>query len=432
MRRRADAMLIAPLPSDETERLADLRALEWIDTPAEERFDRIVGLASRALEVPIAFVSLVDSDEQYLKAKCGLTLDRTGRETSFCGHAILADEPMVVPDALQDERFVDNPLVTGEPYIRFYAGHPLKGPDGHNVGTFCIADTAPREPDQAQMEVFRKIAAIAERELNMVDLIAAQRQLIQTKSELARTRQHLAHEMEEAKHYVCSTLPAPLVDGPVQTQWTFRPSSQLGGDALGYHWLDERRFAVYLLDVLGHGVGAALLSVSVHQTLRRHALPGVAFDQPNEVLAALNDTFPMGEHHDRFFTIWYGVYDTHTRVLRAASGGHPPAIAVTDVGPVRMGRSNLIVGVASGEAFETDERSMPPGSLLYLFSDGAYEVPRPEGGVVTIDGLEAILQDAIRNENADTRLHEVVDRLQAIQRCEAFDDDLSLLELAFS
>ena len=165
-------MIEPPFPADEAERLADLRALNILDSPPEDRFDRLVKLAAAVFEVPIAFVALIDADRQWFKAKCGLSVDQTGREISFCGHAILQDEPLVIPDATLDERFRDNPLVVGDPNLRFYAGCPLRGPSGYKVGTFCLADSQPRSLDEAELKRFRQLAEIAEHELQMADLIA--------------------------------------------------------------------------------------------------------------------------------------------------------------------------------------------------------------------------------------------------------------------
>ena len=114
-----------------------------LDTPPEERFDRIVRLARRVFDVPIAYIALVDDDRQWFKARCGIAFDSTGRDVSFCGHTILHDGPLIVPDTHEDERFRDNPLVVNPPYLRFYAGHPLKGQGGYNMGTICLAAPDP-------------------------------------------------------------------------------------------------------------------------------------------------------------------------------------------------------------------------------------------------------------------------------------------------
>lgn len=157
-------------PQDEARRLQSLRALNVLDTPAEERFDRLTRVAKRAFGVPIALVSLVDQDRQWFKSCQGLDASETARDISFCGHAILGDHVFVVADAACDPRFHDNPLVVGGPRIRFYAGCPLSAPDGSKLGTLCIIDTEPREFDQTDCELLSDIAHMAERELAAVSL----------------------------------------------------------------------------------------------------------------------------------------------------------------------------------------------------------------------------------------------------------------------
>lgn len=132
-------------PDDEVDRVAALHRYAALDSPPSTSFDEITRLAALVLDVPIALVSMVDTQTQWFKAKFGLDVDRTGRDISFCGHAILDDGVLVVPDALADERFADNPLVTGPPHIRFYAGAPLRTPEGHRIGTLCVIDPEPRE-----------------------------------------------------------------------------------------------------------------------------------------------------------------------------------------------------------------------------------------------------------------------------------------------
>lgn len=136
--------MIPPLPPNERERLAALRRYVVLDTPPEAAFERITRLASRLLHVPISLVSLVDESRQWFKSAFGLPLRQTSREVSFCAHAILNRDVTVVADATLDRRFLDNPLVTGDPRIRSYAGAPLTTPDGFNLGTLCAIDTVPR------------------------------------------------------------------------------------------------------------------------------------------------------------------------------------------------------------------------------------------------------------------------------------------------
>lgn len=163
-------MIKPDVPVDETLRLKNLRSLNILDTPAEERFDRVTRLARQIFNVPMALVSLVDEHRQWFKSVIGLRVSETSRETSFCGHAIVDGELFVVPDALNDVRFADNPFVSGEPHIRFYAGYPLQYLDGSKMGTLCIIDTQPRIFDDDSLQALKDLAEIAERELITVQL----------------------------------------------------------------------------------------------------------------------------------------------------------------------------------------------------------------------------------------------------------------------
>ena len=158
------------LPANEKERLKELRSLNVLDTTAEERFDRLTRMAKRVFGVDIALVSLVDENRQWFKSKVGLDACETGRDISFCGHAILGNEVFVIEDALNDERFHDNPLVTGPPNIRFYAGAPLRYMNGNKLGTLCIIDSEPRTLDDEDMDMLRDLAEMAEGELNAIQL----------------------------------------------------------------------------------------------------------------------------------------------------------------------------------------------------------------------------------------------------------------------
>jgi diguanylate cyclase (GGDEF)-like protein len=164
---RRISMISPRIPASEADRLDSLRALALLDTLPEDRFDRITRLAARIFDVPIALVSLVDSDRQWFKSKFGLEGDGSPREHSFCGHAILDTDVLHVPDATKDERFHDNPHVTGHPNVRFYAGCPIAAPDGALVGTVCVIDDQPREFDRRDREALEDLAAIVEQELAM-------------------------------------------------------------------------------------------------------------------------------------------------------------------------------------------------------------------------------------------------------------------------
>ena len=153
------------IPPDEDARLAELRSLNVLDTIAEERFDRLTAFAAQEFDVPTALLSLIDDDRQWFKSRVGVDPCETPRSISFCGHAILQDDIMVVPDVKQDERFFDNPLVTGEPHIQFYAGAPLKLPGGQNVGTLCLIDNKPRTLDDIDLAILSSLRDLAVEEL---------------------------------------------------------------------------------------------------------------------------------------------------------------------------------------------------------------------------------------------------------------------------
>jgi len=158
------------IPANEVERLAALHALRILDTPPEERYDRITRLAQKLLDVPVALISLVDQDRQWFKSRQGCAGTESGRDTSFCGHAILGDGPFVVPDASLDDRFHDNPSVTGAESVRFYAGYPLSAVDGSHIGTLCVIDSKAREIDEERLQILGDLAALVEDELTLVEI----------------------------------------------------------------------------------------------------------------------------------------------------------------------------------------------------------------------------------------------------------------------
>ena len=158
------------IPQDEQARLETLRSFSILDTPPEERFDRLTRMAKRLLGVPIALVSLIDENRQWFKSCVGLSASETSRDISFCGHAILGNELFIVPDTQKDERFADNPLVVGDPNIRFYAGCPLRAPNGQKLGTLCIIDRQPRNLEMEDLEALEDLASMVEREIAAVQL----------------------------------------------------------------------------------------------------------------------------------------------------------------------------------------------------------------------------------------------------------------------
>ena len=163
-------MPATPKKSEEVRRLQVLKNLNLLDTPPEERFDRITRLASRLFDAPIVLIALMDAKRQWFKSRIGIELTEVERSLSFCDHTIRQDEVFVVEDACLDPRFADNPFVTGEPGVRFYAGYPLETPEGCRVGSLCVIDRAPRRFDEVQRGLMRDVAQIAANEVAHVEL----------------------------------------------------------------------------------------------------------------------------------------------------------------------------------------------------------------------------------------------------------------------
>jgi serine phosphatase RsbU (regulator of sigma subunit) len=238
-------------------------------------------------------------------------------------------------------------------------------------------------------------------------------------------------DLARASQYVQSLLPPPIRDGGVRTQWLFEPSARVGGDCFGYHSLDDRYFAMYLVDVSGHGTGAALHAVSVMNVLRHRALPGVDMRRPTTVLRHLNDTFQMDDHGGMFFTAWYGVYETQRRMLSFASAGHHPAYLV----PPRRNQAaplqtrNVPIGAFPDIRFKSESVEVPAGSMLYLFSDGVFEITTTSGDQAGLAELVPVLGEPIQpGIEEPLRIYQVI---QGRARDGLLEDDFSLLAVTF-
>ncbi|KAF0812066.1 putative signaling protein [Andreprevotia sp. IGB-42] len=218
--------MIAPsLPANEAARIALLHRLDILDTPAEDDFDRITRLAARILGMPVALITLVDTDRQWFKSRYGLDVSETARELSFCAHAINGEGAMVVNDAHADARFVDNPLVTGQPHVRFYAGQPLKSRDGLALGTLCVIDQQPRQLDAADLQALQDLGHVAEQALQARELVKLSRKLhVDTQQALNQQEALYRETFEQAPMGIAHITP----DG----QWLTANSYLI--DLLGY------------------------------------------------------------------------------------------------------------------------------------------------------------------------------------------------------
>jgi serine phosphatase RsbU (regulator of sigma subunit) len=244
-------------------------------------------------------------------------------------------------------------------------------------------------------------------------------------------RQEFDRSLEGASQYIQSLLPPPLTSGAIRTEWLLLPSTRLGGDAFGYQFLDGEHFALYLLDVSGHGVEAAMLAVAVINVLRQKALPGTDFTQPGEVLQRLNAMFQMETRSSMFFTLWYGVFHRSRRTCRFASAGHHPAYLVPSdrsrMTPLRT--RNPAIGIVPEHFFAVDTLQVPSRSALYLFSDGVFEIVTAEGRRWDIDDFLPLLLEPKQTGMAEPqRLYQAV---HAIARRGPLEDDHSMLVTTF-
>ena len=248
-------------------------------------------------------------------------------------------------------------------------------------------------------------------------------------SKVEKVNAAMEAELAEAASYSLAVLPSKM-SGPVSTDWIFVSSSQLGGDSFGYHWIDEDSLSIYLLDVCGHGVGAALLSISVVNVLRTSSLAETDFRNPSQVLGNLNAAFPMEHHNDMYFTAWYGIYSRSTGILKFACGGHPPAVLVAPDGMVsNLSAKGAVVGAFPRPSYENASVQVTPGSRLYLFSDGTYEIDRPDATMMTHEEFSMILRTPVSGKI--TKLEAIVSEVRRQQQKDSFSDDFSLIEFTF-
>ncbi|HIJ75809.1 MAG TPA: SpoIIE family protein phosphatase [Deltaproteobacteria bacterium] len=240
----------------------------------------------------------------------------------------------------------------------------------------------------------------------------------------------LAAELAAAADYVKKLLPKPASGEVLSTDWRFVPSTSLGGDSFGYHWLDEDHFVIYLLDVCGHGIGAALLSISAINVLRSQSLPNTDFRKPDQVFVGLNEAFLMENHNGMYFTIWYGVYNKSSRTLVYASAGHPPALLVDSAGTKTLGTANMIIGAFQAAHYQSDRININSPSRLYVFSDGAYEIRMPPDNTMwTFESFVELMASQPPNETSHLdRLWEFATRAVGF---EGLDDDFTILEISF-
>jgi phosphoserine phosphatase RsbU/P len=254
--------------------------------------------------------------------------------------------------------------------------------------------------------------------------------LHQLSQDLQSQKQALENELAEAANYVRSILPPPMVS-PFQIETLFLPSRQLGGDCFDYFWLNPDTLIIYLLDVSGHGLGAALPSVYILNLLRSQSLSGVNYANPPEVLAALNRAFQMSSQDNKYLTIWYGAYHHPTQIITFTSAGHPPALLWNPANKCQLLKTQgFPIGLFSEADYCSTQCFIPSGSILYLLSDGVYDVYQSDGQLWGLLSLQELL---LQNPSYHHQpLSALLKGIQTHSNSETFIDDFSLLKVRFT
>lgn len=272
------------------------------------------------------------------------------------------------------------------------------------------------------MEELRHKNAELERYTTQLEELVAERT-----AALQKANQKMQNDLDAAARYVRTLLPAPT-DTPLRLDWRYLPSANLGGDTFGYHWVDDEHFALYLIDVTGHGLDSALLSVTVLNVLRSEALPHADFRQPGQVLGALNDAFPMDRYGEKMFTIWYGVFNCSTSVLSWSGGGHPDALLFEGKAavPVHLKSQGPMMGMMPWPEFETDQHTIRPPARLYVYSDGVYEIHKTDGATWTFEEFVAFLSHP---PAADVSMMDLLlNHVRQLHGSDQLEDDFSIVE----
>jgi hypothetical protein len=333
----------------EESRLQELAGLRLLDTPREERFDRIVRLAQRLFRVETALVTLVDEDRQFHKAEVGFGRREIPRSQSFCSHAIAAGPgPFVVLDPTADERFQENPLVTGPDNVRFYAGQPLTTSRGVAVGALCILDSSPRTISTEDLDLLAELAALAEAELALTD------------------------EIDRAGEVQRRLLPQSVPDLPgYSVAGGCLPAHAVGGDF--YDWFPAKDgYQFVLADVMGKGLGAAILGAGVRSALR-------GTSQFNDLLDSVRRT-AVGvaadlEENSSFVTLFAARLDPTTHELGYVDAGHGIAGIVTADGEaIQFESRGVPLGVTLDDAWTQDSVVLGPGDSFICLSDGLLDL----------------------------------------------------------
>ncbi len=407
------------MPANEDDRMRAVRRYDILDTPPDGAFDRIAELAAELLGVPIAIVSIVDTDRIWFKSHHGLAaVSQIDRDPGLCASAILHDSPWVVTDAEHDPRTLANPLVAGDFGLRFYVGVPLATYDGYNLGTLCVLDKSPRPVTEAQIQILEKLAALVmdELELRRSAHVA-----------IAQSAGRLEEVEDLARALQASLLPPALPEIDfVDIAATYRPASryQVGGDFYDVFPTGDDAWGFVIGDVRGKGPDAASRTSLARYSMRTAAVYETG---PSAVLRAVNQTL-LTDTRDEVEPVFVtAIFARAARSgehveVRFASGGHPlPTLLRHDGEVSAVGHPGSLLGVVEDPDLTESVVRLNPGDVLVLVTDGVHD----SGGPARLEqaGLERILR-ACKGCTAQ----EVVDRITAAA-LERQRDDIAIVAL---
>jgi sigma-B regulation protein RsbU (phosphoserine phosphatase) len=264
-----------------------------------------------------------------------------------------------------------------------------------------------------------------------IRIIELEQDLEQRNHELGAAHALMKKDLSAACDYVMSLIPESNLD-PLTFDWRYIPSSDLGGDTFGFHRINDKQSALYLVDVTGHGLDSALLSVSIINVLRLGSLPETDFTDPGAVLYSLNEKFQGPEQGGKLFTIWYGVIDTERSTLSWAGGGHPDAILL-EPGcdePFLLPSTGVMIGVLRGQRFGTLSRPLSPSSRIYMYSDGVYEVTQSNGKVWSQRELVDYIDQVRANE--PEIMDTVLAHVRKLRGSSVLEDDFTIVEAVYA
>ncbi|MBX9361797.1 PP2C family protein-serine/threonine phosphatase [Streptomyces sp. WAC04114] len=442
---------LVPDPDVEAARIAAVRRYDILDTPPDGAFDRVASMAARLFDVPVATVTIVDTDRIWFKAAHGLEgVAEIGRDPGLCGSAILRDDAMVIPDTLKDPVAAGNPLVAGEMGVRFYAAAPITTPDGHRLGTVNVLDTRPRSITEEDTATLADLAAIVldEMELRLSALRAlrdeqARREAEQRHAEAEREAREKAERDKAAIAAFASTLqrtllpPAlPVVPG-LELACHYRTASahDVGGDFYDVFPLDGDRWAFFLGDVCGKGPEAATVTALARHTLRTATQINA---DPVTVLSALNTMLLTDVTAGRrFCTVLFGLLEPREDggfTVTVATGGHPPAyhLRPDDSGAIWVRavrpKGGMLVGAFPQAPFAQTTFALTAGESLFLYTDGLIEARTAEGAMLGDDGLTGFLHQRTGPVTATSLVEDSITLLASLP--DGAGDDVALLALS--